>query len=151
VFRELAPHDICPILPFPAHDPRAGDILVDEYLNELDDVWGVDTRNLIHAAEDDPLDVYRTILELSDAREPVFRGDGGELSVLSPVGSKVLALGTLMAAIERNFTVLHVEAVGFSANLSSLDTYPVEQGGFAHVWLTGEPYPPGDGSPRESV
>lgn len=140
VFEELAPHDICPILPFPAHDPRAGDALIDEFLPLLDDAWQVDTRNIIYAAENDPLDVYRTILALNDAREPVFVGHGGSVCVLSPVGSKVLALGALMAATERDFPVLHVEAVGFTADFNDLSAYPSDRGIYAHVWLTGDPY-----------
>jgi len=140
VHAELAPHDTCPILPFPADDPRTGDALVEEYLTLLTDSWGVDTRNIIFAAEDDPLDVYRTILELDDARQPVFDGDGGSLCVISPVGSKVLGLGALMAATERDFPVLHVEAVGFTADEAGLRDYPDDRGTFAHVWLTGDPY-----------
>lgn len=140
VFAELAPHDTCPILPFPAQDARAGDALVEEYLPLLSEAWAVDTRNIIYAAEDDPLDVYRTILELSDAREPVFAGHGGSLVVLTPIGSKVLALGAFMAATERNFPVLHVEAVGFTADASVLAQYPDDRGTFAHVWLSGDPY-----------
>jgi hypothetical protein len=136
----LLPHDTCPILPFPAHDPRVGDRLIDEYLPLLTGAWDVDPRNIIYAAEDDPLDVYRTILELDDARRPVFEGDGGSLCVLSPLGSKVLGLGALMAAIERDFPILHVEAVGFTADAASLREYTEERGTFAHVWLAGEPY-----------
>jgi len=140
VHSELDPHDTCPILPFPAEHPRIGDELVEEYLPLLTDAWGVDTRNIIYAAEDDPLDVYRTILELDDARRPVFEGDGGSLCVLSPVGSKVLGLGVLMAATERDFSVQHVEAVGYKANAGDLRAYPGTRGTFAHVWLTGDPY-----------
>lgn len=140
VFAELAPHDVCPILPFPAEDPRTGDALVEEYLPVLSETWAVDTRNMIYAAEDDPLDVYRTVLELSDAREPVFEGHGGSVVILSPVGSKVLALGALMAATERNFPVWHVEAIGFSADPTALTQYPAHRGTFAHVWLSGDPY-----------
>jgi hypothetical protein len=140
VFEEVTPHDTCPILPFPAEDVRAGDALVEEHLAALSEAWSVDTRNIIYAAEDDPLDVYRTILELSDAREPVFQGHGGSLVVLTPIGSKVLALGALMAATERNFPVLHVEAVGFSADANMLAHYPEDRGTFAHVWLEGDAY-----------
>lgn len=141
IFRAVAPHDVCPILPFPAHDPRIGDALIEDYLIDLDDAWEVDTRNMIYAAEDDPLDVYRTIVDLNDAREPVFDGDGGSLCVLSPVGSKVLALGALMAAAEKGFEVRHVEAIGYTADPDALALYPAERGTFAHVWLTGAPYP----------
>ncbi|MCU0635899.1 MAG: hypothetical protein MUE41_13575, partial [Gemmatimonadaceae bacterium] len=141
VHADLSPHDICPILPFPAHDPRLGDALVEEYLELLTDTWAVDPRNFIYAAEEDPLDVYRTILELDDARRPVFEGDGGgSLLVLSPVGSKVLALGALMAAAERDFPVRHIEAVGFEVDLNRLQKYDDTQGTFAHVWLAGAPY-----------
>jgi hypothetical protein len=149
VYAELAPHDTCPILPFPAHYPRVGDALVEQYLPLLSDAWDVDTRNFIYAAEDDPLDVYRTILELDDARRPVFAGDGGSSCILSPVGSKVLGLGALMAAAERGFSVLHVEAVGFTVDLSAMAPYGADRGTFAHVWLSGEPYSPGGGSPAE--
>jgi hypothetical protein len=136
----VTPHDTCPILPFPAEDVRAGDALVEEYLAALSEAWSVDTRNIIYAAEDDPLDVYRTIMELSDARATVFEGHGGSLVILTPIGSKVLALGALMAATERNFPVVHVEAVGFSADAKMLAHYPGDRGTFAHVWLAGDAY-----------
>lgn len=141
VFREIAPHDICPIVPFPAQHPRAGDELIDEYRPDLVGAWEIDTRNIIYAAEDDPLDVYRTILDLDDARQMVFDGHGGSLCILTPVGSKVLALGVLMAALERNFPVRHVEAVGFAAQSVLLDNYSPDRAVFAHVWLSGDPYP----------
>jgi hypothetical protein len=43
-----------------------------------------------------------------------------------------------MAAAERNFPVLHVEAVGFTADPAELSRYPADRGTFAHVWLSGE-------------
>jgi hypothetical protein len=93
------PHDTCPILPFPAADPRLGDRLAEEFLTEFESAWSVDTRNIVYADEADPLDLYRTILRLDDLRKPVFREVGGSLLVLSPLGSKVTALGALMAAL----------------------------------------------------
>jgi hypothetical protein len=140
IFRKVAPHDTCPILPFPADNPRSGDVILEEYLELIDDAWEVDVRNMIYAAEDNPLDVYRTILDLDDARQPVFENDGGSICVLSPVGSKVLALGALMAALERRYAVYHVEAVGYAASASELAAYPSDRGRFAHVWLAGDPY-----------
>jgi len=68
----VGPHDTCPILPFPASDPRLGDKLAEEYLTEFESTWLVDTRNLVYADEGDPLDLYRTILTLEDRRRPVF-------------------------------------------------------------------------------
>jgi len=68
----VGPHDTCPILPFPASDPRLGDALAAEYITEFETTWSVDTRNIVYADEADPVDLYRTILRLDDLRQPVF-------------------------------------------------------------------------------
>ena len=47
----IGPHDTCPILPFPASDPRIGDVLAEEYLTELENTWSVDSRNIIYSDE----------------------------------------------------------------------------------------------------
>lgn len=133
------PHDTCPILPFPATDARRGDRLAEEYLNELESGWSVDTRNVVYADEADPLDLYRTILQLDDLRKPVFREVGGSYLVLSPLGSKVMALGALMAALERDLPVAYLEAIGYHLDASTMAT-----GGAAsiiHIWLEGDVYP----------
>ena len=50
----VVPHDTCPILPFPAQDPRLGDKLAEEYLTEFENTWSVDARNIVYANEEDP-------------------------------------------------------------------------------------------------
>jgi hypothetical protein len=131
------PNDICPILPFPSGDPRDVDALLVEYRVELG-AWEVDPRDLLYAHEDDPLDLYRTIVKLADARERVFRDIGGSETVLTPVGSKILSLGAMMAAIDRDFPVLYVEALDFAVDLKTLaDRQPGE---LVHIWLHGEAY-----------
>lgn len=132
------PHDTCPILPFPALNPRAGDELANEFLTELSSGWSVDTRNMLYADESDPLDLYRTILRLDDLRKPVFEGVGGSLVILSPLGSKLMALGALMAALERDLPVAYLESIGYEFDEAS------ELEGMAemtHIWLEGEVYP----------
>ena len=104
--------DICPILPFPSRDPRMGDVVIEHFLDQIERSWGVDARNFVYASEEDPLDVYRTILEIDEQRRPVFE-KLGSVVVLSPVGSKAVALGSLMAAIERMLPVVYVEALGY--------------------------------------
>ena len=48
----IEPHDTCPVLPFPATDPRIGDALAEEYLmNELETPWSVDVRNIVYTHE----------------------------------------------------------------------------------------------------
>lgn len=131
------PSDICPILPFPSGNPRDVDALLVEFRVELG-AWDVDPRDLMYAHENDPLDLYRTIVNLADDRERVFREIGGSETVLSPVGSKVLSIGAMMAAIDREFPVLYVEALDFMVNRNGLAER--QPGELVHIWLHGEAY-----------
>ncbi|MDD9981978.1 MAG: hypothetical protein OXU81_11575, partial [Gammaproteobacteria bacterium] len=138
------PHDTCPILPFPASDPPLGDVLAEEYLTEFgntefENTWSVDARNIVYADEGDPLDLYRTILGLDDLRQSVFSQTGGSMLVLSPLGSKVMALGVLMAALERDLPIVHLESIGYEVQKSVPET--IDQPNLIHIWLEGEAYP----------
>ena len=135
----VEPHDTCPILPFPANDPRLGDVLAEEYLIEIESTWSVDARNIIYADEGDPLDLYRTILRLDDLRKPVFAETGGSMLILSPLGSKVMALGALMAALERNLPVAYLESIGYE--LEEKVPMEIDQPNLIHLWLEGGLYP----------
>ena len=132
------PHDTCPIIPFPATNPRLGDELAEEYLTELETSWQVDPRNIVYAHEGDPLDLYRTILRLADRREPVFVETGGSKVILSPLGSKVMALGALMAALERDLPVAHLETLGYEMTepIAKIASEP----NLMHIWLEGDAY-----------
>jgi hypothetical protein len=143
IYDELTPDDVVPVLPFPAHDPRLGDRLIEHYSAEFEGRWEVDARSLVYANEGSPLDFYRTVLRIDDSRAPVFASTGGSLLVLSPVGSKVLALGAMMAASERDLPVVYVEALAYS--VQPIDAHvDVEytRENVVHVWLLGEVYPP---------
>ena len=135
----LDPHDTCPILPFPATDPRLGDRLAEEYLEEFESMWSVDTRDIVYADEADPLDLYRTILNLDDRRKPVFKDVDGSLLILSPLGSKIMALGALMAALERDLPIAYLESIGYELadSMPAINTTP----NLLHIWLEGDVYP----------
>ncbi len=135
----VRPQDVCPVLPFPAANPRLGDILAEEYLEELENTWEVDSRNIVYADEADPLDLYRTILNLDDLRKPVFAETGGSLIVLSPLRSKVMALGSLMAALERDLPVAHLERLGYEFHEADSNSAPIAE--LIHIWLEGNAYP----------
>jgi hypothetical protein len=126
-------------LPFPSNDPKKGDNIAVDFITELQE-WDIDTRNFVYADESTPLDIYRTILKIDDQRKPVFETFGGSDVILSPLGSKLLAIGALMAAIERNFPVIYVEALQYNVDWTRVDV--VTGGGsiINHVWLYGEPY-----------
>lgn len=139
----VSPDDTCPILPFPSRDPRRADLLALEYRDELLNTWDVDVRNIVYADEDDPLDVYRTILLIDDLRHPVFEGSGGSSTIVSPTGSKLTALGALMACVERDLPVAYLEAESYAFAGSALktDTPTGPESGLVHLWLEGEAYP----------
>lgn len=140
IYNFVQPHDVCPILPFPSSNPRAGDELIEHYGQEFESVWEVDARNIVYADEKSPRDLYRTILRIDDARKRVFAEVGGSLLVLTPIGSKAMAIGALMAAIERDFPVAYIESIGYTVNFKKVDEHRMENGELVHVWLHGEAY-----------
>ena len=140
IYRALAPDETLPILPFPASNPRFAEELIDYYVEEFESVWEVGSGDIVYADESDPLDVYRTILRLHDSNEKVYAQTGGSIMVLSPIGSKALALGAMMAAYERNLAVAYVEAVGFDARVLPPTGTPNALGDLVHIWLAGDVY-----------
>jgi hypothetical protein len=140
IFEFVEADETCPVLPFPSRNPRRGDELIEEFMTLLASTWEVDPRNYIYTAEEEPLDLYRTLLRLAHARDIVYRQHGGSLMLLSPAGSKCTAIGALMAGMERNFPVVYLETLSYHTDASTLaagyseDTQPM------HLWLTGAPY-----------
>ena len=149
IYQRVAPHAVCPVLPFPANDPRQSDELMEFHLQAVQSEWQVDARDIVYADENSPLDLYRTILRIDDARTRVFEEVGGSLSVLSPIGSKALAVGALMAAIERDFPVVYVESTGYSVDWDRIESIQKDSAGeIIHVWLDGDVYSPREDSLR---
>ena len=90
--------------------------------------------------EKSPLDLYRTVLRIDDARSRVFQQVGGHQIILTPAGSKAVALGMFMAAIERDFAVVSVEAIEYKPDPAIFAPQPDCQGELVHIWLYGEAY-----------
>jgi hypothetical protein len=106
-------YKICPLLPFPARNPRRADDLLAEYQTELVNEWTVDPRDMVYASERNPLDCYRTLSTLKTRFDRTMKGTYAPRMVLSPVGSKVLAAGALMAAIEHDMAVHYLETESY--------------------------------------
>ena len=113
LYKRIEPDAVCPILPFPAEDPYAADLLVGAHIRAFEQTWGVDARDVVYASEKNPLDLYRTILRIHNSRSRAF-GTGNSMLVLSPIGSKALSIGALMAAFEADLPVLDVESMGYT-------------------------------------
>lgn len=106
-------YKICPVLPFPARDPRRADALLGEYENELVNEWQVDPRDIVYVSERNPLDCYRTLSTLKLRYDRTVEGTFEPHVILSPIGSKVMATGALMAAIEHDLTVQYLETLRY--------------------------------------
>jgi hypothetical protein len=138
IYSFVSPDLVCPILPFPSKNCRLVDELLEEYAGDLSN-WNVDNRNFVFAAEDDPLDLYRSILLIDASRSRIFRDIGGAKTVISPIGSKLLAIGSLMAAIEKDFPVVYVESISYKMQ-PPLPEDVTDELDVVHLWLHGEAY-----------
>ena len=59
------------------------------------------------------------------------------------MGSKALALGMLMAALERGFAVVLIESLAYNPAPAVLDMTAIPRGELVHIWLHGEAYSTG--------
>ena len=132
-------YKICPVLPFPARDPRRADNLIMEYETELIDEWQVDPRDLIYVSERNPLDCYRMLTTLKERYDRIVCGTYEPHIIISPMGSKVMATGALMAAIEHDLTVQYVETLRYEyLPLMANERDPGDM--LVHVLLSGPVY-----------
>ena len=47
IHKSIEPDDVCPILPFPALDPRAADMMAEHFVNEIEGDWNVEPGQMI--------------------------------------------------------------------------------------------------------
>lgn len=149
-FKFISPDELCPILPFPAKNPRRGDKIIIEYHQLLFEELLVEPQNIMYVAEQNPFDAYRkicsSILHYKKSIEPL----GKCRAALTSFSSKLLSLGALLAAYDLNHPlngdekigvgVVNVDSQGYEINdTNSLDNLTKESELFV-IWLTGKPY-----------
>jgi len=138
LFDELEPDETCPVLPWPARDPRRGDRLLLEFRQLLFDEVRLEPRNVIHAAERNPFDLYRTLSALHERYLQSLSPLGSVDMVLSSHSSKLLSVGVLLTAYEHDLSVQHVSPGSYGLHDGSLDVRDRDE--IYDLWLTGEPY-----------
>lgn len=136
--------EVCPIIPFPAKNMRRADDILVELRDALFAQIYVSRNNILLCDESSPFDIYRKVVEMDDYYKERLKdlpGIGEVTAVVTPLASKMLSLGALLAAIERDLPVsyieagsYYIEAEGFESSGTNPEIAPVE------VWLTGEPY-----------
>lgn len=140
IAESLKASEICPVLPFPAANPRRGDRLIIEYRELLFERWTVEPRDILYADEQNPFDVYRQLCRLDERYSSALRSLGPVKTVVSAHSSKLLSLGVLLAAFERQLAVPHVEPTGY---MVSDGFQPGDADGeLFEIWLAGEAYAP---------
>jgi hypothetical protein len=136
--------EICPIVPFPARSLRRVDDIVLRHSELLFEGFLVAHENLLLCDERTPFDVYRKVLEVEEyyrSRLGAIRGMGAVTTVVTPLSSKTLSLGLLLAAVERALPVCHVEPGTYLVDtdeggrlVGDTTRGPIE------IWLSGELY-----------
>lgn len=136
--------EVCPIIPFPAKNMRRADDILVELREALFAQIYVSRNNILLCDESSPFDIYRKVVEMDGYYKERLKdlpGIGEVTAVVTPLASKMLSLGALLAAIERDLPVsyieagsYYIEAEGVEPTVSNPEIAPVE------VWLTGEPY-----------
>ncbi|MGA2917605.1 hypothetical protein [Methanoregula sp.] len=100
ILKKVTPDEIWPVLPSPSIDPRRGDNLLLEYRDFLFDQENVEPRNIIYASEKNPFDLYRQIHRIIHYNNEALRPLGGCKVAISPLSSKLLSIGALLAVYE---------------------------------------------------
>lgn len=141
----LAPSETCPILPFPSRNPRRPDSLIVNYHGLLFDEFIVEQQNIMYVPEQNPFEAYRILSKAIQNYHTSLKPIGNCKAVLSTFSSKLLSIGTLMAAYELKSKdigvgVLNVDSQGYKLDDNiDLQKMRAESNLFV-IWLTGKPY-----------
>jgi hypothetical protein len=147
-YYKVSPREICPLLPFPAKDPRRSDALIIEYHQLLFDELRIEPQNLLYVPEQNPFEAYRNLSNAIINYNKTLSLINGCKAAISTFSSKLLSLGALMSAYELNnrsidkigVGVLNVEPSGYKIEEEdSISTINNESELFL-TWLAGEPY-----------
>lgn len=128
---ELDPDEICPTIPFPSRDPRRGDQLIEEYRQLLFDDFRVEPANILYASEYNPFEAYRQIYGAISRYRDSLSDLGGCKVYVSPLSSKLLSVGALLACYDHkgdsagpdrvNVGIPYVESVSYGEPNEAVD------------------------------
>lgn len=143
---KIDPDEICPVLPFPSHNPRRSDALLTEYHQLLFDELAVEGQNIIYVPEQNPFEVYRTLAQTIQDYNETLETLGGCDIVISTFSSKLLSIGALLCAYEFkvfnkvNVGILNVDSSGYEIDDEAAAQKIGEKSELFLIWLAGEPY-----------
>ncbi len=97
---ELRPDEICPVIPFPSKDARRGDEIIASYRQTLFDDFQVEPGNILHASEFNPFEAYKQLYTAIDRYRDSLNELGGCKAYVSPLSSKLLSAGAVLACYD---------------------------------------------------
>lgn len=100
IYNLVEPAEVCPLLPFPARDPRRADALFAEYHQVLFERLRTDSGTVIYGAEANPFQIYRRLRDSAVRYRQTLERLGGCKTAFSALSSKLVAVGVLLAAYE---------------------------------------------------
>lgn len=99
----LDPDEICPVIPFPARNPRRGDDILTEHRVMLFEDFLIEPSNILRASEFNPFEAYKQLFGAMDRyRRALVELDGCKAFV-SPLSSKLLSIGALLACYDHRY------------------------------------------------
>lgn len=144
IMAQNRPYEICPILPFPAKNPRRADALIIEYHNLLFDELGIESKNIMYVPEQNPFETYIRLNNAIKNYNVSLKPLNGCKAVVSTFSSKLLSIGTLLTAYELREAigvgVLNVDSEGYIINDIDGVKKLKKQSELFLSWLTGDPY-----------
>lgn len=138
--------EVCPVVPHPSKDPRRADRLLVEYRQPLFDSRRTPTSNILYAQESQPFEAYRQLLGAMTRYQNSMTILGGCRLVMTPLGSKLITLGTGLACFEMRpadlnakygVAIPHAEPRRYVATVNALRQSSPE---VSVLLLTGEAY-----------
>lgn len=116
----LDPDEICPVIPFPTKKPRRGDEVVGEHRETLFDDFQIEPANILLASEYNPFEAYKQIYTAMDQYKRALRTMGGCKLFVSPLSSKLLSIGVLLACYDHRYGAGFDE--GFDVGIPYVET-----------------------------
>lgn len=140
----LNPDEICPIIPFPTREPRRGDEIIREHRQQLFEDFQVEPGNILRASEYNPFEAYKQVFWAMDRYRRALGELGGCKAFVSPLSSKLLSIGALLACYDHLYGaiggermsvgILYVETADYSDPMID-DSTEFE---LSSMWLRGD-------------
>lgn len=140
----LDPDEICPVVPFPSRNPRRGDQIISEYGDLLFEDFRVEPSNILRASEFNPFEAYRQLFQAMDRYRRALTEMGGCKAFVSPLSSKLLSVGALLACYDHRFCNVGGEKLNVgipyveTAVYGDLDIEAEVESELYSMWIRGE-------------